>query len=110
MGGPEWGWLSVSGLEEIKDAVPEVAWSEDGRYLAFVKLHIEDVPNRKGAEGFSFRVGIVRLADKQIRYCLGNLKLSHIELKSISSEALAVVINGEPRSVPVSSIHWEGVQ
>lgn len=107
MGGPEWGWLAVTGLEEIKGAIPKVLWSQDGQLLAFVKFHIEDVPGRQGAEGFTFRVGLVRLADKQIRYCFGNVKLSQIVLKSLDSKRIEVSIDGEPKSVSIDSIKWD---
>ena len=52
MSGPEWGWLSIDGRDEIIGATPDdVVWSDDGQFMAFVRLHIQDVPNRQGAEG-----------------------------------------------------------
>ncbi len=107
MSGPEWGYLAVDGAREFKGATEEVLWSEDSNFLAFVILHIEDVPNRKGAEGFSFRVAVLRMADGVLRYCLGNLRLSEIKLKTFSGGHLAVEVNGEPRQVHVENIQWE---
>lgn len=106
MSGPEWGWLVIDDQEEIKGATDDVLWSDDNQFLAFIKLHIEDVPNRQGAEGMSFRVGLVRMSDRKIRYCLGNKRLAEVKLKSITAESIAVSINGELKSLNLSSIDW----
>jgi hypothetical protein len=106
MSGPEWGYLSVDGSHEFKGAAEEVIWSEDSRYLAFVVLHIEDVPNRKGAEGINFRVGILRIADWQLRYCLGNLKLSEIKLESFTGGLVTALVNGNSKQIQVDKVQW----
>lgn len=110
MSGPEWGWLAVDECEEIKGAMPEVMWSQNGQFLAFVKLHIEDVPTRQGVEGFSFRVGVMRLADRKISYCFGNSKLSPIQINSFDSECLVALIGGQEKRLPLKLINWDGAQ
>jgi hypothetical protein len=107
MSGPEWGWLSIDGRDEIHGATPDdVVWSADGDFLAFVRLHVQDVPNRQGAEGMNYKVGIVRLADYSVRYCLGNHGLADVKVHSLSSRSLAATINGEPRTVQLDKLNW----
>ena len=97
MSGPEWGYLSVDGMNEFKGAASEAIWSEDSKYLAFVSINIEDVPNRKGTEGMSYRVAILRIEDGILRYCLGNLRLSRIKLESFTNGCLTAIVNGNQR-------------
>lgn len=106
MSGPEWGWLAIDDQAEIKGATDNILWSEDSQFVAFIRLHVEAVPNRQGAEGMSFRVGVVRMSDKNIRYCLGNKKLAEVKLKSVTSESISVFTNGEQKSFDLSSIDW----
>jgi hypothetical protein len=106
MGGPEWGRLSVDGREPISGAASEVTWSDTGTYLAFVKLHDELVPNRKGAEGLSFRVAVMRMSDYEIRYCLGNRKLAEIKLQSMTDTEIRLRANGETKTISVKAIEW----
>lgn len=35
MSGPQWGYLSVDGMTEIKGATEDFIWSEDSQFLAF---------------------------------------------------------------------------
>ena len=106
MSGPAWGYLSVDDAHEFKGASDEIIWSAGSQYLAFVTLHIEDAPNRKGAEGINFRVGLLRISDWQLRYCLGNLKLSEIKLSSFSEGLLMVLVNGKPKQIQADKIQW----
>lgn len=106
MSGPEWGWLSVDGREEIEGATSDVLWSQDSLLLAFVKLHIEQVPNRQGAEGFSFRVGLMRMVDHQVRYCLGNRGLARMKLETVTQQHLGVLVDGVPTTVSLGKIRW----
>ena len=95
MSGPEWGWLAVDENEEIKGVIPEdVIWSEDSQFMAFIKLHIEDVPNRQGVEGLSFRVGVMRMSDYMVRYCLGNRQLAAYYAKNPVFAVLGGISNG----------------
>lgn len=108
MSGPEWGWLTVDENEEIKGVTPEdVIWSEDSQFMAFVKLHIEDVPNRQGVEGLSFRVGVMRMADYTVRYCFGNRQLSELKLQTITPQLLTVSVNGELRTIELGKVEWD---
>ena len=107
MSGPEWGWLSIDGRDEIIGATPDdVVWSDDGQFMAFVRLHIQDVPNRQGAEGINYKIGIVRLADYAVRYCLGNHSLADVKVQGVSSHSLSAMINGEPRVVQIGKVDW----
>ncbi|MCY1312861.1 hypothetical protein D9M70_633280 [compost metagenome] len=107
MSGPEWGYLTVDGIHEYKGAAPLALWSDDSKYLAFVVLHIQDVPNRKGAEGFTYRVAILRLSDFQRRVCLGNHKLAKVGLESFHGGVLTLSVSGRPHQIRVESIEWE---
>ena len=106
MSGPEWGYLSLATLPEIKGALSEILWSDDSKLLAFVKLHVEDVPSRQGAEGFSFRVGVIRMLDGHIRYCIGNKNLSEIKLLSLTTANLTLAVGGRIKSVDLRKIQW----
>lgn len=106
MSGPEWGYLAVDEQDEIKGSTSDFMWSEDSQFLAFVKLHVEDVPNRQGVEGLTFRVGVMRMSDSKIRYSLANKRLSEIKLMSLTSDTVTASINGEPKSVGLNSIDW----
>jgi hypothetical protein len=106
MSGPEWGYLTIDGRSEPKRALSEAIWSDDSEYLAFVALHIEDVPNRKGAEGYSFRVGVMRISDSTLRYCVGNRGLTNIELVSFLNEQLSVRVDGMTKLIPLETIRW----
>lgn len=107
MSGPEWGWLSIDGRDEIFGSTPDdIVWSDDGQFLAFVRLHIQDVPNRQSAEGINYKVGIVRLADYSVRYCLGNHGLADVKVQSFSSHSLAVILNGVPRTIQLDKLKW----
>ncbi|MGO4377531.1 hypothetical protein [Pseudoduganella sp. RAF53_2] len=106
MSGPQGGWLAIGEGLEIKGALPEVLWSEDGDFLAFVKLHIEDVPTRQGVEGYSFRVGVVRISDFALRYCGGHRKLTTLSLKSMTKHSLTVWVEGQEAPIDLEKIHW----
>lgn len=107
MSGPEWGWLAIAENFEMKGALPEVVWSDEGDFLAFVKLHIEDVPTRQGVEGYSFRIGILRISDFALRYCGGNRKLSLLSLKSMTKQSLVVSVEGKDMSLDLKKIRWD---
>lgn len=108
MSGPEWGWLAVDENEEIKGVIPEdVIWSEDSQFMAFIKLHIEDVPNRQGVEGLSFRVGVMRMSDYMVRYCLGNRQLAELKLQTITTKSLPVSVNGKLKTIDLGKIEWD---
>jgi len=109
MSGPQWGFLSLEKGAEVEGALPEIMWSPDSQFIAFVKLHIESVPNRQGAEGFSFRVCIMRLADHQLRYCLGNVKLAEVKLQYFTADAVSVLVNGQPKEVSLNSVQWSAL-
>lgn len=106
MSGPEWGYLSIANKIEIKGVLPEVVWSENSDFLAFVKLHIEDVPTRQGAEGMSFRVGVLRTSDFSVHYCLGNRKLAAVKLRSITPQSVTVLVNGKEKTISLENIRW----
>jgi hypothetical protein len=106
MSGPEWGWLAIGEGLEIKGALPEVLWSDDGAFLAFVKLHIEDVPTRQGVEGYSFRIGVLRISDFALRYCGGNRKLTALSLRSMTKQFLTVAVEGHETPIDLEKIHW----
>lgn len=106
MSGPEWGYLAIGESHEIKGATSDVLWSPSSDFIAFVKLHIDDVPNRKGAEGMSFRIAVIRISDFRLRYFLGNKRLSDIKLVSLNSKSLEVSVNGEKRSIDLGGVDW----
>lgn len=107
MSGPEWGYLSVDGSEELKGALPQVVWSDDCGYLACPVLHIDDVPNRKGAEGFSFRVLILRLSDGARRYGLGNNQLSPVKIKEFHDGCVTILVAGSERRIEIGKMRWD---
>jgi hypothetical protein len=107
MSGPEWGYLSLGKGTEIKGALPEILWSPDSKFLAFVQWHIQDVPNRKGAEGYSFRVAILRIVDRRLRYVLGNMKLASVKLRGLTAEELLLSINDQPKAISLAKVNWE---
>jgi hypothetical protein len=74
--------------------------------MAFIKLHIEDVPNRQGVEGLSFRVGVMRMSDYMVRFCFSNRQLSELKLHTITTKSLSVSVNGELKTIDVSKIEW----
>lgn len=109
MSGPQWGFLSLGEAPEVEGALPEIMWSPDSQFIAFVKLHIESVPNRQGAEGFGFRVCIMRLADHQLRHCLGNVKLAEVKIQHFTAETISVLVNGQLKEITLSSIQWSAL-
>lgn len=106
MSGPEWGWLEIGEGMEIEAALPEVLWSDDGAFLAFVKLHIQDVPTRQGVEGYSFQIGVLRISDFAHRYCGGDRKLTALSLKSMTKQFLTVSVDGEETRIDLGKIQW----
>lgn len=107
MGGPEWGWISIDGRDEICGATPDdVIWSDDGQFMAFVRLDIHDVPGRQGVEGINYKIGIVRLADHTVRYCLGNHGLAKLKVQNLTGEVLNATVDGESRVLPMTRIEW----
>ncbi|OXS92661.1 hypothetical protein B7H01_17140 [Pandoraea apista] len=75
--------------------------------MAFVSLKVDDVPNRKGVEGMGFRIGLVRMSDGAIRYCLGNVGLADIRLSAMSVDSIEAVVDGKVRTIPLNNISWE---
>ena len=106
MSGPEWGYLTIDESKVIKGATSDVIWSPDSAFVAFVKLHIDDAPNRQGSEGMSFRVAVVRVSDFQLRYFVGNKRLAVIKLVSLSSNSLEISIDDEQRSIDLGAVKW----
>ncbi|WP_331693896.1 hypothetical protein [Pandoraea sputorum] len=107
MSGPEWGWISINSGPEQSAGSPEVVWAADESFMAFVSLKVDDVPNRKGTEGMGFRIGLVRMSDGAIRYCLGNVGLADIRLSTMSADSIQAVVEGKVRTIPVDNISWD---
>lgn len=107
MSGPEWGHLRVDGVQVSERAAPQALWSDDARYLAFVDLHIQDVPTRQGAEGMSYRVVVLRLADFQRRVSPSRQQLAKLSLLSFHGGTLTVSVNAERRQLQMDNLAWE---
>lgn len=102
MSGPEWGYLQVDDHPEIEGASDRFLWSSGSEFIAVVVLYNQDVPTRQGAEGIGYRVAILQISTGLIRYALGNVSLADVSLISFSGSQVALMVNGEPRSIDVS--------
>ncbi|WP_265215829.1 hypothetical protein [Herbaspirillum lusitanum] len=107
MSGPEWGWLTIENSLKVKGAFAEIIWSENSEFLAFVKWHIQDVPTRQGVEGYSFRIGVVRMSDLSLRYCGGNGYPPTLSLHSMTNRAVTVIVEGQQKIINLEKIEWD---
>ena len=109
MSGPEWGRVRVDDRYELESVLPRALWAADSAHLAFVVLRIDSVPDRKGAEGMSHRVGVLRVADGAVRYAIGNGGLADIVLESFANGMLCVRVDGRPRRIDIRKMEWSNV-
>ncbi len=54
-----------------------------------------------------FRIGLVRMSDGAIRYCLGNVGFADIRLSTMSADSIEAVVDGKVRTIPANNISWE---
>lgn len=106
MGAPQWGYISVNDGAELRCLSSDVIWSEDSEFVAFVEWHVDDVPNRKGAEGMTSRVLVHRLSDGHRRSFLGNVGLARVKLLGFSEGNLSLLVNGERREIQIAKANW----
>ena len=106
MSGPGWGVLSIDGGREFQALSPDVIWSPDSAFVAFVELHLADVPNAQRGQGFSSRVILHRLQDGLQRHLLGKLGLADVKLLSWRASTLALSVNGQEREIGLDSVRW----
>lgn len=102
MSGPRWDYISVDGGAEFRCLSSDVVWSDDSEFVAFVEWHVDDVSNRKGAEGMTSRVVVHRLSDGKHRSFLGNAGLACVELLGILEGNLSLLVNGERRQIQIA--------
>jgi hypothetical protein len=106
MGGPEWDYVSIAGGPELRCFSSEVVWSDDSEFVALIEWHIDDAPNRKGAEGMTSRVVVVRLRDGVRRHFLGNRGMARMELLEFSGGTLSLLVNGKPTELSIAKASW----
>ena len=106
MGGPEWGFVELDGSVPFRLALPELKFSADSAYFAFVFVHDEHLTTRQGIEGLSFKIRIVRLCDGQVRHLTGSRDLAPVSLMEFDSHHLTFTVANRGHRATLGLLNW----